>query len=109
MLRPNGSSWKASVRSGRICGTGLGFDSTAKHAKRTLAVIARSEATRQSSAREARQTKQAAVAAISVFFSAPAGARLDCFASLAMTVGMRYAHAFCIQLSNSPAHLRSPD
>jgi hypothetical protein len=42
---------------------------------------------KQSSAREARQTKSAASAAGSAhFLSAPTGAQLDCFASLAMTV-----------------------
>src|SRR5262249_2749682 len=49
------------------------------------AVIARSEATRQSSARAARQTKTAAIAATQAFRSTPAGAQLDCRASLAMT------------------------
>jgi hypothetical protein len=50
-----------------------------------VAVIARSEATKQSSAREARRLRSAASAEPQRFSCAPAGARLDCFASLAMT------------------------
>jgi hypothetical protein len=50
-----------------------------------ITVIARSEATKQSSAREARKLKAQHLQRRRSLFAAPAGARLDCFASLAMT------------------------